>query len=166
MGEQRSGVTTSVAGLIAAGAVLVGFMGGLGVGCTIGSSATSDPRPGSQDLSGLSDYRSVTAAPTTSSAPAVAPTPADFRIDVAITEQKCFGSAGCSYELAIAPVQVTAKDITGKWTVVYQITGGDEPQTGNFTLTGSQANWDAEKRIRGSAGATFGAEITQIVRAY
>lgn len=166
MGDQHTGISGSVAGLIAAGAFLIGGLGGLGVGCSIGSSSSpAASQPSGPDMSGLSEYR-TTAAPTTTVAPAVAPTAADFRIDVTIIEQNCFGSAGCNYRLNVAPVQVSATDITGKWTVVYEITGGDDPQTGNFTIDGDRVRWDDEKRIQGSAGAVFEARVTSVVRAY
>lgn len=165
MGDQRTGISGSVAGLIAAGAFLIGGLGGIGVGCSIASAPTAS-RPSAPDMSGLSDYRSASAAPTTTTAPAVAPTPADFRVDVVVTEQKCFGSAGCNYRLNVSPLQISATDITGKWTVVYEITGGDDPQTGNFTVDGDQIRWDDEKRIQGSAGALFTARVTGVVRAY
>lgn len=37
---------------------------------------------------------------------AVLPSPSDFRIEVIVTEQKCFGSAGCIYTYTLDPSYV------------------------------------------------------------
>jgi hypothetical protein len=97
---------------------------------------------------------------------AYTPVPSDFVVDVTVTEQKCFGSAGCSYQLAVDPRYVGATTPEGKWKVVYQIDGGDDPQMGNFTLDGEHVRWDSTKRADGSAGAVFTARVTQVLRDY
>ena len=39
-------------------------------------------------------------------------------VGVIITEQKCFGSAGCNYRYTINPQYISAKPLRGKTTVV------------------------------------------------
>lgn len=98
-------------------------------------------------------------------APAPPPVPSDFEVDLTITEQKCYGSAGCSYTLSVNPRYVgpSASTLGKDWLVVYEINGGDDPQMGNFRLEGDNIRWDQEKTISGSAGATFTATVTEVI---
>ncbi|MCC9182547.1 hypothetical protein [Mycolicibacterium mageritense] len=147
---------------ITIGALIVGGVVGFGIG-----SNTSTPNGGTHAASSSSSNSDSYSPPiTTTTAPAIPPSAADFQVDVVVTEQKCFGSAGCNYELNINPRYVGLGPLTGKWMVVYQINGGEEPQTGNFTLDGDNVRWDAEKTIEGSAGAVFTAQVTQVVKQY
>ena len=70
-----------------------------------------------------------TAAPTTTTVPP--PVPADFIVGVIITEQKCFGSAGCSYHYTISPQYISAKPLPDETTVVLTVSGGEQDQVGN-----------------------------------
>jgi hypothetical protein len=47
--------------------------------------------------------------------------------------------------------------------VVYQVTGGHKPQTGDFTVLGDQARVLQDVPIDGPPGARFQALVTQIV---
>ena len=105
------------------------------------------------------------AAPTTTPThDAVPPVPADFVDGVIVTEQKCFGSAGCNYKYTINPQCISAKPVPDKTTVVFKVTGGDQDQIGNFTIdsTGT-ATFDRETRISGPEGADLLAAVTQVI---
>jgi hypothetical protein len=79
---------------------------------------------------------------------------ADFVVGVIITEQKCFGSAGCSYRYTINPQYISAKPLPDKTTVVFTVTGGEQDQVGNFTIDGDgTATFDRETSISGPEAA-------------
>lgn len=102
---------------------------------------------------------------TTSSTPVAAPpTPADFVVGVIITEQKCFGSAGCSYRYTINPQYISAKPLPDKTTVVYTVTGGEQDQIGNFIIDADgTATFDRETSISGDENAKLQATVTQVI---
>lgn len=97
--------------------------------------------------------------------PTVAPpAPADFVIDVIVTEQKCFGSAGCIYKFTINPQYLSTKPLPDKTTVVFKVTGGDQAQVGNFTIDGDgTATFDRATTIDGPEGADLQATVTQVI---
>jgi hypothetical protein len=104
---------------------------------------------------------SSTAVPTPTATP---PVPADFVVGVIITEQKCFGSAGCNYRYTINPQYISAKPLPDKTTVVFTVTGGDQDQIGNFTIdTDGMATFDSETMISGPEGADLRATVTQVI---
>jgi hypothetical protein len=103
---------------------------------------------------------SSTAVPTPTATP---PVPADFVVGVIITEQKCFGSAGCNYRYTINPQYISAKPLPDKTTVVFTVTGGDQDQIGNFTIdTAGIATFDRGTMISGPEGADLRATVTQV----
>ena len=57
----------------------------------------------------------TTTPPTPVAAP---PTAADFIIEVIVTEQKCFGSAGCNYRYTVNQQYISAQSLPEKTTVV------------------------------------------------
>ncbi|AHJ86324.1 hypothetical protein 32HC_46 [Mycobacterium phage 32HC] len=152
----------AVAG-IACGALILGGFGGCAFGYGIGSISSSPTTSGSAKSDSSSSPFDL---PTTTTAPAVPPSMTDFVVEVAVSEQKCFGSAGCNYELVVNPTYIGSTEINGKWLVIYEITGGEDPQTGNFTIDGGQIRWDSDKRISGSAGAVFTAQVVRVVKQY
>lgn len=95
---------------------------------------------------------------------AAPPVPADFIIGVIVTEQKCFGTAGCNYRYTINPQYVSAKPLPDKTTVVFKVTGGDQDQIGNFSIDADgTATFDRETGISGPEGADLRATVTQVV---
>ncbi|OLO99867.1 hypothetical protein BVU76_23595 [Mycolicibacterium porcinum] len=104
---------------------------------------------------------------TSSSTPspaALPPTAADFVIGVVVTEQKCFGSAGCIYHYTVNPQYLSAKPLPDKTTVIFKVTGGDQDQIGNFTIDGDgTATFDRETVIDGPEGADLQATVTQVL---
>lgn len=102
---------------------------------------------------------------TTSTTPAAAPlTPADFVVGVIITEQKCFGSAGCNYRYTINPQYISAKPLPDKTTVIFTVTGGEQDQVGNFIIDSEgTATFDRETSISGEENANLQATVTQVI---
>lgn len=127
------------------------------VGCAPSNTTTSR----STSTQGLGSATSAP-APTTTTVPP--PVPADFIVGVIITEQKCFGSAGCSYRYTINPQYLSANPLPDKTTVVYTVTGGEQDQVGNFTIDqDATATFDRETSISGSEGADLRATVTQVI---
>lgn len=93
------------------------------------------------------------------------PKAADFVIGVKVLEKKCFGSAGCNITYQIEPMYVgTARLPQGKEiTIVYDIAGGEDPQTSRFTLLGDQMTFPAEETIQtASSTSVLTATATQV----
>ncbi|MGX9672049.1 hypothetical protein [Mycobacterium sp. HM-7] len=81
-----------------------------------------------------------------------------------MTDQKCFGSAGCNYRYTIDPHYTGTVPLPTKTTVVFKVTGGDQSQIGNFTIDSSgTATFDRETGISGPEGADLQAVVTQII---
>ena len=111
-----------------------------------------------------STVRSRSVATSTTTVPPVPLTPADFQVTVIVTEQKCFGSAGCIFTYTIDPTYIGTRTSPGPATVVYEIQGADETQTGNFEIDATgRATFDKEERIDASPGAVLSAVVTQVV---
>ncbi|OLT92850.1 hypothetical protein [Mycobacterium syngnathidarum] len=101
---------------------------------------------------------------STPSPVATPPTAADFVVGVVVTEQKCFGSAGCIYHYTINPQYLSTKPLPDKTTVIFKVTGGDQDQVGNFTIDdGGTATFDRESTIDGPEGADLAATVTQVL---
>ena len=76
------------------------------------------------------------------------PSPEHFRLDVIVVEQQCFGSAGCRVVYTLKPTYVGPVSLSGtSFTVVYQLSGGEQPQVGHFTVTNGTATVDHETTI-------------------
>lgn len=107
------------------------------------------------------------AAPTADPATATqeyAPAPGDFKLAVVEMEKKCFGSAGCliTYRVEVTYLGLILPDPSKTFTAIYDVTGGDEPQTNRFTITGSQVSVPSEEMIQtGGPGAVLTATVTR-----
>jgi hypothetical protein len=94
----------------------------------------------------------------------VLPTPEQFKLDVVIVEKDCFGSAGCNVMYDIDPTYTGPESLQGtSFTVVYQIDGGDEPQTGNFTVTNGKTSGHRDLIDTPSASSTLAAVATKVL---
>ena len=81
-----------------------------------------------------------------------------------ITEQKCFGSAGCNYRYTINPQYVGTQPLPDKTTVVFNVTGGEQDQIGNFTIgKNGLVTFDRETSISGPESADLEATVTQVI---
>lgn len=87
----------------------------------------------------------TTRASTTTAAPYV-PTPEDFQVAIIETERSCFGSAGCNIRFRIDPTYVGTSALApgSSYTVIYEVRGGDDVQTKNFTVEGGEARFREE----------------------
>src|SRR6185312_9957954 len=86
-------------------------------------------------------------AQTTVPTSAALPVPGDFRLNLVITEQQCFGSAGCVIHYTFDPEYVgyATPSKSADFLVVYHVTGSDQPQTGNIRVSGGQFHWDRDR---------------------
>lgn len=116
-------------------------------------------------ISAITDPSARSSAPTSTATPiAEPPVPADFVIGVIVTEQKCFGSAGCIFHYTINPQYISTKPLPDKTTVVFTVTGGDQDQVGNFTIDANgTATFDRETSISGQENANLKATVTQVI---
>ncbi|RDH77499.1 hypothetical protein DVS77_16490 [Mycolicibacterium moriokaense] len=92
------------------------------------------------------------------------PTPAEFQIGVVITDQNCAVPDNCTYKYRIEPKYVGFHPLPDhEIKVVYQVIGGHQPQTGDFTVAGSQARVLQDVPVDGPPDAHLTAVVTQIV---
>ncbi|GEM_PF-4804763 len=128
------------------------------IAAATGCVAPEKAKPGTGPASSWSEVTTPTTAAGAS------PTPADFVVGVIITEQKCFGSAGCNYRYTINPQHISAKSLPDKTTVISTVTGGDQEQVGNFTIAADgTAAFDRETSISGQEDASLKATVTQVI---
>lgn len=153
--------------LLVIGAAAVGTVLLVGVGAggyLLGRSADES------ETAAVSSAAAVTGASAASSAPStksrIPVSASDFKIETTVLEQKCFGSAGCSLSYTIKPTFMgSVSDLEGRsLKVVYEVTGGDEPQVGYFSLEGTNMRYDETARISTpSADAVLAAQVTQVL---
>jgi hypothetical protein len=101
--------------------------------------------------------------PTASPRPQM-PIPAEFQIGVVVTDRNCTGPTRCVYKYRIEPKYIGMHPLPEKEIkVVYQVTGGHQPQVGDFTVQGGQARVLQDVALEGPPGARLQASVTQIV---
>src|SRR5262245_21916856 len=93
--------------------------------------------------------------PTTIAAPTPkVPTPAEFQIGIVVTGQDCTGPNGCVYKYRVEPKYLGLHPLPDTAIkVIYQVTGGHQPQTGDFTVQGGQARVLQDVPLEGPPGA-------------
>ena len=107
-------------------------------------------------------------APTASRTPLPAPTPkvptpAEFQIGIVVTEQNCAGPTGCVYKYRVEPKYLGLHPLPDtEIKVIYQVTGGHQPQTGDFTVQGGQARVLQDVPLEGPSGAQLKAAVTKV----
>ena len=147
------GIAALIVGVLA---VFAAQTSGNDGGSRSGSTPTAQPTWGSQ-----SPGYTYT---TTTTRPPVLPTPEQFKLDVVIVEKDCFGSAGCNVMYDIDPSYTGPESLLGtSFTVVYQIDGGREPQTGNFTVTNGKTIGHRYLIDTPSASSTLAAVATKVL---
>jgi len=100
--------------------------------------------------------------PAVGNAPYV-PAPGDFALATTVLEEQCFGSAGCNVTFRVTVEYLAAElpDASRTFTAIYTVTGGDEPLTNRFTITGSALSVPAEHHISTSGpGSVLTATVT------
>lgn len=107
-----------------------------------------------------------TSAPRTTVAPPPpsVPTPKEFTIGVVVTDQHCQPGPACLYKYTIEPKYIGFHPLPDtEFTVEYQVTGGNQPQPGKFTVRGSQAQILKDVVLEGPVGAQLKATVTQVI---
>jgi len=134
--------------LIAALAIFAVVATGIGVSIALLTAPKPPPQP-----------RPTLAAPT----PKV-PTPAEFQLGVVVTDQNCAGPNGCVYKYRVEPKYLGLHPLPDKEIkVLYQVTGGHQPQDGDFTVRGGQARVFQDVPLEGPSGAQLKAAVTKVV---
>lgn len=96
--------------------------------------------------------------------PPSVPTPQEFSIRVVVTAQDCPPNGACVYTYTIEPKYVGLHPLPEKeFTVEYQVTGGHQPQSGNFTVHGAQARIMKDVTLEGPPGARLQAAATNVI---
>lgn len=79
---------------------------------------------------------------------ALPPDPKDFQINIRVTKQDCYGSAGCNITYQIDPHYTGPKDLK-QWEVTYEVDGGDSPKVNTFTIDASgTASFDKSEFVQ------------------
>jgi hypothetical protein len=109
--------------------------------------------------------RSYAPSTTTSVAPAsYAPTAADFTVGVVITVKHCFGSYGCNYTYHVDPTYVGIRPLPHKnLTVVFEVTGGQENQTDNFTVDKNGVSHSSSLTAIAPDGTNFVVTVNRVI---
>jgi hypothetical protein len=131
---------------------LLGMLGGFGAAAVMMFGKDSKPRP--------------TATPRTTLAPPrpSVPTAKEFTIGVVVTETNCQPGGGCMYKYTIEPEYIGFHPLpVTEFTVEYQVTGGNQPQPGKFTVKGDQAQILKDVVLEGPPGAKLQAVVTQVI---
>jgi hypothetical protein len=107
-----------------------------------------------------------TAAPRTTFTPPPpsVPTPREFTINVLVTDQACTPGGGCVYKYTIDPKYIGRHPFPETpFTVKYEVTGGHQPQPGEFTVHKDQAKIFKDVVLEGPPGARLQATVTQVL---
>lgn len=121
-----------------------------GIGVSIAMMTAKDPPP------------PPAAAPLPAPTPKV-PTPAEFQVGVVVTDENCDGPNGCVYKYRVEPKYLGLHPLPDKEIkVIYQVTGGHQPQAGDFTVQGGQARVLQDVPLEGPPGARLQATVTKI----
>lgn len=140
---------------------IVAAVGGLIVGTGLGATAQPEGAP----APAVTVTATPAPAPTITVTPAPAPTvtvtktaapppppkvttfdgkPEDFVVTLTLTEQKCFGSAGCNVNYRVeTPTYIGTAPLptSGTIEVTYKVLGAEDPIMESFTVTGGQVRW-------------------------
>ncbi len=116
----------------------------------------------------------LTRPDTTSAAPSPArnpippaepkfPTPDEFQIGVQVSTHECADNGVCTYTYSVKPSYIGFHKLPEQgFAVSYEVTGGTQPQRGNFTITDGQARVYTDVKVEGPAGALLQARVTEI----
>ena len=134
--------------VIAALAIFAVIATGFGVSIAIFTAKDPPPAP--------------VASPLPAPTPTV-PTPAEFQIGVVVTDENCAGPDGCVYKYRVEPKYLGLHPLPDtEIKVMYQVTGGHQPQAGDFTVQGGQARVLQDVPLQGPPGAQLKATVTRV----
>lgn len=106
-----------------------------------------------------------TATPQTTLAPPApkVPTALEFSIGVVVTDRQCPPEGLCTYKYTIEPKYIGMHPLPDTpFTVHYQVTGGDQPQDGEFTVTKDQAKILKDVVLEGAPDAQLKAIVKEV----
>jgi hypothetical protein len=111
------------------------------------------------------DTETTTTTTTTTTRQPYVPRPEDFELEVQVLEQQCFGSAGCNvtFRIGVAYNGGTIYEGEGPYTVVYSVTGTDDPFVGRFSLLSPYEYEATEEFVSTPQGAKLKAVVTQVL---
>jgi hypothetical protein len=96
--------------------------------------------------------------------PPKVPTPREFTIGVTVTAQDCPPQSGCTYTYTIEPEYIGRHPLPpDELRIEYEVTGGHEPQFGDFTVHGTEARIMKDVTLAGPPGAQLKAQATKVV---
>ena len=105
-----------------------------------------------------------TAAPPPPTLAPKVPVPREFTIGVVVTGQDCPPGGECVYTYTIEPQYIGRHPLPAdELRIAYQVTGGHEPQSGEFTVHGTEAKIFKDVKLAGPPGAALKAEATEVV---
>jgi hypothetical protein len=135
-------------------ALLAILASGVGIAAVMIFGSMTGPKPSER----VATPRSTLAPPQ----PKV-PTPVEFAIGVVVTDQTCAPDAVCSYKYTIEPKYIGLHPLPETpFTVVYEVLGGNAPQTGEFTVHKDQAQILKDVVLEGPPGAQLKAHVTSV----
>ncbi|MCT7661664.1 hypothetical protein N4S67_25000 [Mycobacterium sp. CPCC 205710] len=105
------------------------------------------------------------AAPRTTLAPPSpkVPTPIEFNVNVIVTDQTCAPDNLCAYKYTIEPKYIGLHPLPETpFTVFYEVTGGHQPQRGEFTVQKDQAKILKDVVVEGPPNARLQAVVMQV----
>ncbi|KWX67275.1 hypothetical protein [Mycobacterium sp. NAZ190054] len=112
---------------------------------------------------GQQDVAAPERRPPTPPPPSV-PTDEEFLIGVVVTAQHCDPAGPCFYTYTIDPKYVGLHPFPETpFTVEYEVLGGHQPQPGQFTVTGDQAEILKDVVVDGPPGAQLSARVVRVV---
>ncbi len=96
--------------------------------------------------------------------PPSVPTVKEFLIGVTVTARACDPVGQCIYTYTIEPKYVGLHPFPETpFTVEYEVTGGNEPQPGKFTVQGEKAEIYKDVQLQGPPGARLSANVLRVV---
>lgn len=96
--------------------------------------------------------------------PPKVPEPREFTIGVVVTAQDCLPGGECVYTYTIEPQFIGRNPLPDdELRIEYRVTGGREPQNGEFTVRGTEAKIFKDVKLPGPPGAALTAEATKVV---
>ena len=93
----------------------------------------------------------------------LAASPTDFKLDIKVLTQKCFGSAGCVLSYRVSPTYLGRTPLTGSYEYTYSVTGGKNgPQINTLISRGNDVTINEESASTSSAEAVLTATVTRV----
>ena len=135
-------------------AIVAIVVSGVGLAAVTIYGSMTKPEPSQQ----ASTPRTTLAPP-----PPKVPTPMEFTVNVIVTENTCAPDGRCIYKYTIEPKYVGLHPLPETpFTVFYQVTGGHQPQQGEFTVHKDQAKILKDVVLDGPPGAQLKAIVMNV----